>query len=175
MKQRELIFTVKTEFDKIIETGEIKYTKTRFIKTNPKLSPKLRQKIGAKAVGLLKKNRSKNAIDIVMQELVSKGVKISIPNIVKAAEGRISERTVKKYWLEILDKHLAKNIEPNIETGMKKETSTEQQITSQDVPMNFQQFKKENFEKLLFSNNQINVEYEKYLSDFSKKTANAKD
>lgn len=60
--------------------------------------------------------------------------------------------------------------EPNNEIDMKEETSNEQLMTSQDVPMNLQQFRKENFEKFLFSNHQVNIEYEKYLDTFSKQT-----
>lgn len=65
--------------------------------------------------------------------------------------------------------------EPNIEIKMEKETSTEQKNTSHDVPMNIQQFRKMNYEKLLFSNNQINIEYEQYLDKLSKPQLDEED
>ncbi|MFT3908329.1 MAG: BT4734/BF3469 family protein [Ferruginibacter sp.] len=107
MKQQEMIYTVKTEFEKIKTTGEILHTKTRHVKTNPKLDKVTRQRLGAKGVGEWKQKESIRLIQIAIKEIKSAGVKPTIEIVTEYMKDRKfkrSKRTITKYWREVIPK-----------------------------------------------------------------------
>ncbi|MEJ7823444.1 MAG: hypothetical protein WKF85_14060 [Chitinophagaceae bacterium] len=102
MKYKEMIYTVTKEYNRIKETAEIRFLKTKHIITNDKLPPKEKQRQGAIGFGEYRKAKSKECIKIVLDYFKDEGIK---PTIAKAAEllkGRLHLRTITRYWKEVL-------------------------------------------------------------------------
>lgn len=101
MKQQEMVYTVTREFEKIKETGEFLHTKTRHVKTNPKLNGKERQRLGAKGVGEWKIKESIRLIKIAIDELKEMGItptKTTVTAYMKDRTLSRSRRTIAGHW-----------------------------------------------------------------------------
>ena len=104
MKVSEMIYTVQTEYDRIKDTGELRYIKPKHVITNSKMTSKERQIQGAKGFGEYRRNRSIKAIKIVVDEMNNQNIKPTINKVAEILKGRLSISTIKKYWRLVLPK-----------------------------------------------------------------------
>lgn len=104
MKIQEMNFVVKSEFNRIKETGVFRYTKTRHVITNSLLDRRTRQLLGARGVGEYKVAKSKNAITTAINILKEAHEKVTQQNVADLLVGRLGLRTIKKYWQQVVPK-----------------------------------------------------------------------
>ena len=98
MNHKEMIRTITTEYNRIIETGKFCGLRIKKVHTNKNLSGRERIKIANRENGRLRKNQSIMAIQIAFDELKALGIKPTINQVAEILKGRRGMATVKKYW-----------------------------------------------------------------------------
>lgn len=102
MKQQYLMFMVEREFNRIRSGGKISGTRIKRVHTNPRLDTLTRKRIAARVNGGIRKERSCNLIEAVVEALQEKGIKPSNKRVAAFLKGYISICTVKKYLQSVV-------------------------------------------------------------------------
>jgi hypothetical protein len=115
MKTKEMIRTITTEYNRIIDTGEFHGLKNKRVHTNKNLPGYLRSRIANRVNGNLRKNKSILSMQIVVDELKALGINPTINVVADILEGRLGVATIKKYWRIVNPKVAAVEAETSIE------------------------------------------------------------
>ena len=103
LTQKEMIRTITAHYFKI-KTDGIQGLKTKSVHTNPNLSPYERSKISNQQNGKLKVDKSIEVIRLAVDYLRDIKIKPTIKLVTGILKGYRSERTIKKYWRQVVPK-----------------------------------------------------------------------
>lgn len=106
MKMSEMIFVVKSEYNRVKETGEYNGIQNKHVIVNEKYKGAVRQKIGAKAYGEYRVSKSKAAIKMVVDEMKAQNIKPTIKKVADILKGRLGEATIKRHWRTVVPKQV---------------------------------------------------------------------
>lgn len=105
MKMREMIFTVRREYNRLIETREFKGLKKKYVITNPSLRSAERQKAGAKGWGEYRRNMSLNLLNQTVGQLSAEGfIHVTQKMVIERLKGKMGVATIKRYWKSVISR-----------------------------------------------------------------------
>lgn len=101
LSPKELMRTVRTHYNKVKSEG-VKNPRMKSMHTNPKNPRAQRMQDANRENGLLRKQKSISGITMAIEELRRIGSVPTVKEIQIILEGRLSKRTIQKYWRQVV-------------------------------------------------------------------------